>query len=367
MAWNSWYTRVDEEISFRKVLEALYRAGGDDTLWPGALKRISGFFGATTSLALILLDSERNPLRVLSAFGDAHDAASLQELPAGLSSDIASDDRYLSAIVNIDAEHSCLVMGARCPHRDPAMAADKERLKRLLPHIEQAVKIGAQVAGLKQCRVAVKFVLDTVSHGVFLLDSRGRAVRSNRTADELIAARDGLSLTDGFLHHDGRHGERTLQALIAAAIVDTAAGSRKSGGGTLCLPRPSGRAPYHVLVMPLPSCSAWGTINGIVAVVMVVDSAHEIALPAEMLISHFGLTRRQATLAILLATGRNVEECAKALKISRNTARAHQQHIYRKTQTRRHAELVRLLLNLPFVPAGPAAEVDSIAAVEKPV
>jgi DNA-binding CsgD family transcriptional regulator len=58
----------------------------------------------------------------------------------------------------------------------------------------------------------------------------------------------------------------------------------------------------------------------------------------------YGCTPREAALAHTLAQGRTLAEAAGALGISVHTARTHLKRVFRKTGTRRQAELLRLVL-----------------------
>lgn len=70
----------------------------------------------------------------------------------------------------------------------------------------------------------------------------------------------------------------------------------------------------------------------------------EPALPEiRQLRSHFGLTHAQARLAIEIARGEGLKASAQRLGIAITTGRSHLRRIFEKTDTRRQAELVRLI------------------------
>lgn len=78
----------------------------------------------------------------------------------------------------------------------------------------------------------------------------------------------------------------------------------------------------------------------------------EASLPdTEQLRGHFGLTDAQAKLAIEIARGGGLKACTRRLGIAISTGRSHLKQIFEKTDTRRQAELVRLIsacrFNLP--------------------
>lgn len=60
----------------------------------------------------------------------------------------------------------------------------------------------------------------------------------------------------------------------------------------------------------------------------------------------FGLTRAEARLAAALASGSALDDVARSIGISRETARAQLKAIFAKTKTNRQAELVALLARL---------------------
>ena len=72
--------------------------------------------------------------------------------------------------------------------------------------------------------------------------------------------------------------------------------------------------------------------------------------PAALLHALFGLTPAEARVASALAAGQDLEGIRAALGVGRETVRTHLRRIYEKTDTRRQAELVRLLHTLPLSP-----------------
>jgi DNA-binding CsgD family transcriptional regulator len=83
----------------------------------------------------------------------------------------------------------------------------------------------------------------------------------------------------------------------------------------------------------------------------------EASLPdTQQLRGHFGLTDAQARLAIEIAKGGGLKACARRLGIAISTGRSHLKQIFEKTETRRQAELVRLISACRFAVPEPEAE-----------
>jgi DNA-binding CsgD family transcriptional regulator len=74
------------------------------------------------------------------------------------------------------------------------------------------------------------------------------------------------------------------------------------------------------------------------------DPDGDTPLSSERLQAAFGLTESEARLAALLGSGNELKSASDKLHITYGTARARLAEIFEKTQTRRQAELVKLLL-----------------------
>jgi DNA-binding CsgD family transcriptional regulator len=82
------------------------------------------------------------------------------------------------------------------------------------------------------------------------------------------------------------------------------------------------------------------------AVLFLRDAESNVPQPSQELVRRlFGLTRKEAALALLLAEGYTLDEAADKMDVRRNTARTHLRSIFCKTGVTRQTMLVRLLLN----------------------
>ena len=90
-----------------------------------------------------------------------------------------------------------------------------------------------------------------------------------------------------------------------------------------------------------------------------------------MLAAVFGLTAAETRLAAQLASGASLAEAAEKLKVSRTTVRTQLQSVFAKTETRRQADLMRVLqgcLSLPLrtdqapLPAVAGGQVQALRA-----
>jgi DNA-binding CsgD family transcriptional regulator len=111
----------------------------------------------------------------------------------------------------------------------------------------------------------------------------------------------------------------------------------------MALARPVPRRPLSVLVAPLTIESTWFVTGRPAAIVFVADPDSAPRTGQGQLRDLYRLTSAEATVAIAIARGQGLQAVADELGISLTTARTHLQHVFEKTQTRRQAELVRLI------------------------
>jgi DNA-binding CsgD family transcriptional regulator len=228
--------------------------------------------------------------------------------------------------------------GRRLEDRDVAL------LDLLAPHLQRAVRLFRLVGQVNAERRGLRQALDRLPVAVLLLDRRGGVVRTNRRGDELLAGGDGLGAgRDGLLRAASPSVTAGLRKLVGQA-VEAAEGRGLTGGGSLPLPRPSGRRPLHGLVTPLRAATLRDAPSETVAALFVTDPERPVELPVDGLRRLYGLTPAEAALAVRLADGASLDQVAEELSLTRNSARVYLKQVFAKTDTHRQGELVALLL-----------------------
>jgi DNA-binding CsgD family transcriptional regulator len=112
------------------------------------------------------------------------------------------------------------------------------------------------------------------------------------------------------------------------------------------LSRGRGKPDLSLAVGPLSAISPWRD-DGPAAFILVTEPNGASARSSRLLQQIFGLSAAEVRVAQRLMLGETPEEAAASLGIKISTLRWHLASLYRKTDTRRQAELVRLLLTLP--------------------
>jgi DNA-binding CsgD family transcriptional regulator len=223
-------------------------------------------------------------------------------------------------------------------------------LSLLAPHLQRATQADICLADAIKA-AGVVAALNNLREGVVLVAADGIVLYANSTAEAMIAEADGLSIERGKLRAATAARTTMLRqtlarttAVVADALVIPTTGSMES---VLRLERPSGRRPLAMLIVPLTHRTAqvWAAaLPAARAVVFVIDpERRETEVQPRTLRRLYGLTLREAMLAIEVSRGDGLRAAADRLGIASATARTHLLRVFAKTDTRRQADLVRLV------------------------
>lgn len=225
-------------------------------------------------------------------------------------------------------------------HRGPFADNVAARLQILMPHIEMALRLQRRLAHDESAAWHREQALDVLDIGVVLLDKRQRPLIVNRKARELTAVRKDLSLSRAGFNAGNGSLSRTLQRAIAAAVD-----FGSLDGTSLCVRFDrAGSVPLLLRVLPIPDRDDLLDSYPGAAIAVFIDTLDGSRVQPERLRAWFGLSAREAELAALLAGGRDLAASAQAMGIGIETARTHLERLFSKTDTRRQAELVSVLL-----------------------
>lgn len=360
------------------VIESLYDAAMDDSLWPQALKRLADFTKSQAATFWVLDGSDKPRLPLFTSFN--FDPGFVGEYVERM----APHDpwnRYLVGHPDEPIVHDGLVISEREKDRHlfydwtgrhsdtrfrlvgrvrpaPAVHAgvalhrtrrrgryevrDLEQFEFLYRHLQRALSIGYRLGALGALQKCTAELLDRHPAAVLLLDGQKRVVYANSRAETVRAARDGIDWSGEGISAQRRQDDETLQSLIAGALSPVSMNGAL--GGVTHVERPSGKRPYAVVVSATSGKYPALAVLRPAICVMITDPALEYILPNYRLQAAFGLTDAEARLAALLGAGEDLRTAAAKLAITYGTARTRLTEIFEKTQTRRQGELIKLLL-----------------------
>lgn len=358
-----------------KVVESLYDAALDSALWSAvplnlakalsassAVIKLQGFGGVDLVATTENFEGEgrdpaladhwhRNDLWVQRSAAQGfdsvvvgHELTPFQELEeTGFYRDwlrrLAIRDMVGGVVRSADA------IGVLGVHRGPREAAfgemDRAAIQVLLPHLKRAFRIRERLADIADH--ATHDALEASPLGLIIVEGPQRRVRNfNRAAERLLREAGAIALRSGRLVAGDPFADTRLEAMISAALTN-ATGGRVSPPPMIALRRSDGSA----LIVGAAPMTARHLRIGIPAVLVTVREVLPPRLDLDLVREVFGLTRAEALVCGALCRGLTMADVSAELGIGISTVRSHLKSAMVKTNTRRQASLVSLLLSLP--------------------
>lgn len=359
------------------VIERIYAAGSERARWNDLLEAIPDLAGGEAANMLVARP-KTGTMTVLSprtdeTFIDAffaqwwhHDPTYARTLtaPVGQVVTLADTgrDRFLKSrfhnefwttsghgaerlranlIMNSDIQ---IGFGLMPGARDDAITSEMHRLYlAILPHLVRAVDLQWRIHRLEMEHAVA--MSSGPGDGVVVVNGDGRILLADAMAEAILANGTPLAVRGGVL--DAREARDTdnLHRLIKTCLP--CSNIRALRGGAVEIPYADGAA-LTLTVLPLPTGPGGFGLDiddnaDPAAIIVLDDAAARRAGQAGRLRAQFGLTAKEAAVALECLAGGTREQLAARLKVSDSTVRTHLTRIYEKTRTSRKAELIGLL------------------------
>ncbi len=193
---------------------------------------------------------------------------------------------------------------------------------------------------------AASDVLDRLPLGVMMLDDSGHVLMTNAAARSIVAKGDGLRADPATGTFQAERPEETKALLeLVKRTIKGDIGADESCA--LTISRSSMKQPLCVMVTPLTARGRDSKGRRTGAAIFMSDPEDRIEIEEDALRGLYGLTRVESNLALGLVRGKQLDELAVESRISVHTVRSQLKQIFRKTDTNRQADLVKLLLTGP--------------------
>jgi DNA-binding CsgD family transcriptional regulator/PAS domain-containing protein len=211
----------------------------------------------------------------------------------------------------------------------------------LVPHLRRAMLIGQQLHGHAR-KTPIETALDALKAGVFLLDGTGVITHANASAQELVERHDLLRAERGRLVAIDLRMNGLLRQGLAASIAGD--GAARSGNMTLHFVAHDGeRFVGHLLPLTAGRRRETGRVHDAVAVLFVGKAALDTKIAPDIIKDVFRLTAAEMRVMLAIVELGGVSDCAKRLDVAETTVKTHLRRIFTKTDTRRQADLVKLV------------------------
>ena len=216
-------------------------------------------------------------------------------------------------------------------------------VQRLLPHIQQFVRVRQALVRAEARSSTVIALLDNPRIGVLELDRRGRIMEGNDRARSILRHGDGLLDRNGMLRARAPADQVRLERLVGIALPASGA---VAVSGSMVLRRSSVVPPFVVHVKPVVGPQPDYGARHVAALVLIVEPGRRHRINPDLVATTLELTPAETQVAVWLAEGNSVGDMAEATGHTKAAIYWHLQRIYQKHSLSRQADLVRLVLSL---------------------
>ena len=259
---------------------------------------------------------------------------------------------------------ACMMVGKTGPYAALGLAAwrpkssgsfSEEQLhlvELLAPHLKQAFALHAKLDALGMQTMAIESALNATRLAVLALRPDGRLLLASPSAERMLQRGLPFALRGGKLHVVNADKDRTLQHLISCAARSGQIDLTESGGrltqpgGSFLLPQGGKSLSLQVQVLPVRAGATLHSLNPSV-LVFIADPGAVPPSRTQVLQELYKLSPLESKLADLFLQGLELKQAAEQLNLSYANTRFHLKQIFRKTNTKRQTELLRLLLAIP--------------------
>lgn len=370
--------KVTIDALFNTAVEAIYAATLEPASWPAALQATADLTGDVGAILIFNRDDgtygviETDTLKhLLPQYRENWSHRDIRAIRASernyffdrdiiTDSDVLSDAEietdpfYADFLAEYGLKYFAAIMVSPDPHVEVAVSVQRRRdrprysegeldaLRRLGPHIENALRISIRLMDSELTKLELGEALGRLGIGVFALDSLGRVTFSNTSANNLLG--DGIEVVQGRLRVNQSSGVGATSVELVQSLDKVSDMPPRP----IMVHRQSSHRPLAVYVLPVhePRHPGASFLTHVRALLIVVDlepgEPPDPALVRDLL----GLTLGEARVASLVGAGLAPREAAERLKIAEETARSVLKRVFVKTGVSRQSELVALMARL---------------------
>lgn len=257
-----------------------------------------------------------------------------------------NDLGYIAAISFFNDDHWHVGIGVhRSFDAEPFGEQELQLLDTLAPHFQRALLIQRQLHQQESRSQTLEYALSKVMLGTLILDPDNQILYSNALAEQLLKTHPALiqvqqSLKAYYPEDDQRLREMLLRLRESptqgAAPRDLAVG----------LYHPEHHQPVTVIGVPPheASLSRFGPTEPGQVVLYLSDPGATFNASEEQLMETFGLSRREAGIAIALTNGLDLKEISAQKGVSLATVRTQLKGVFHKLGVNKQQDIIRILL-----------------------
>ncbi|MDH5444314.1 MAG: helix-turn-helix transcriptional regulator [Gammaproteobacteria bacterium] len=234
----------------------------------------------------------------------------------------------------------------RCAKQGIFEVQEYKLLKNVMPHMNRAFNINKHLMESRNQATAAGNILDRMMMGVVLVDQLGRPQYINSQAESVLSKYPCIKYSQPGIQLPKVSDTHALQSLIRR--VSSTDGAR---GDILFITNPVTQETIKIIVLPMSEARSLGldiNMTSVTAALFIeTDGTSDTKLSEKVLMDIYKLTHAEARLAASLTSGQTLEKIAESFNLSLQTLRSQLKSCFRKTDTKRQSELVKLIISGP--------------------
>jgi DNA-binding CsgD family transcriptional regulator len=271
-------------------------------------------------------------------------ASGPQEEASHVSQKVRAAGHILSIDVFDRGNDKLKLLVLRNPGRVPFSDHDLAWLSLLRPHLRNAAFVKSLIPDdLLGCS-AGSHLVRSMSEGLIITTADGTIEWLNPTAQNILAAGQGLANVNGRLR-----AARAFEAARIKMLIREAVDGRS---GSMLVDHASMWLPYGLVFAPLefdfrPATTTSNAYQSRSVLVTIKDMRQHVDVIVERLTDVFGLSKAEQRIGALLLTGSNLQAAATTMGKSITTVKKQLRSMLTKTGARSQAELMSMFLSVP--------------------
>lgn len=237
-----------------------------------------------------------------------------------------------------DSSPKMLFSFIRGKQHGPYGERDKRILQHLVPHLANARRVHHRLSGTLTLVHGIKQALDRSPYGVAVVGASGAVEYMNAGMDKLLANSSDLVLLNKRLQLKGTDDQRRFEERIRYAIIASLQDLDVRRANALL--SPITLAGHQITVVPLSQRSKDSFTRKPCCLVYISHPMLHGSVSADALRGIFGLTPAESLVCEALVQGGSLRDAALARGITMNTARTHLKNIFQKCDVHSQAQLV---------------------------
>ena len=359
------------------LIDRVYDASIDSKAWCGLADEVARVFGSNSAVLKVQDSKERVHLVDMTAnlvidpkhqdwSGHWHrnDLWVERSVAFGMSKivtnrDLIADDEFertdfygdwirhldiyhmIGAVFPVD-EDTIGILGIHRPSQAGSYEqTDRRRLASFLPHLHRAFQLRQKLAKAQLGAAAAFDALEHSNIAIVVVDGDRTILFANRVAEQMLRQTRELGVLRGKLEIRQPDVHNRLAGLVRQCALATPSATGLPGGALAI--RRAGRLPLTLSGAPLHPMPAGCAVSQPATLIFIRDP-EAMTASTQVLRDLFGLTRTEAAVAQALTEGLTLNKIADDFGIGIGTVRSHLKKILSKTQTKKQAQLVALLL-----------------------